>query len=397
MIVWLPSYPRSGNTLLRTLLKQVFDLGTHSKYNDPSDLGADPRIASAVGHLTYDGSWNDELARMRNSDDLRLVKTHEGPAGDEPAIFIVRHGWSASISNQHYLRDFSKIEAPLPQVIAGTTDGFPSWGRMLDLWDPFNRPHTLLIRYEDLVNAPQEIISAIHSFLNVPVIAEWQNNFEEMRRLNPKFFRSGKVEISEETFGHDNATLFASLHGDWMNRLGYAKDNDPKPILCRMLRSLIECNPAIEETADNLSDHIDTLRGQLDQLATTAQQQTDHIAVLERERDRLAVLTAQYSGDIAHLASTAKAQTDHIAVLEQEHDRLAVLTAQYSGDIAHLASTAKAQIDHIAVLEQERNRLAARETQLTGETAHYLKVMDEQLRYIKILEAERSQASSPKS
>lgn len=443
MIVWLPSYPRSGNTLLRTMLRQVFGLGTNSKYNDSSDLGADPAISSAVGHLSYAGCWEDELSRIRNGSDLRLVKTHEAPEGDEPAIFIVRHGWLACVSNQHYLRDFRGTEAPLADVIAGTIDEFPSWGRMLDLWDPLNRPHTLLIRFEDLVNSPQDVITSLHSFLKVPMIAEWKNNFAELQRLNSKFFRAGKVDMTEESFGHENAALFASLHGDWMHRLGYAKNGGARPALCGRLRSLIECNSAIgalattakqqaeyiavlekersrltteSETAradatsarSESQRHIDAIKAQLDQLAATSHEQAALIAILQRERDRMASESESARADatsarsenqrhidslkaqLDRLATASQQQTDHIAVLEAERDRLGSREQQLMQETEHLASTTQRQADHIAVLEAERDRLESREKQLMQETAHYLRVMDEQHRYIKTLESERN-------
>jgi len=381
MIIWLPSYPRSGNTLLRTLLRQVFKLETYSKYNDQADLGADNRIASAVGHQRYEGSWANEFQRMRSSAKLHLVKTHEGPESDDRAIFIVRHGWSACISNQHYLRDFSKIEAPLSHVIAGIAGTFPSWGRMLDLWDPPNRPKTLLVRYEDIIESPQTIISELHAFLGVPVHAEWQNNFAAMQKLDPQFFRSGQTKIEEATFGPENAALFDSLHGDWMQRFGYTQGKFHSAGTCKSLRTFVECNPSALK------------------LAAIAREQAEYIKVLETER---ASLSAQQhinslKAQLDQLAAAAQQQFAHISVLEKERDRLAALVTQYSGDIAGLSSTAKTQTDYISVLEKERDRLAARETQLSGETAHYLKVMDEQLRYIQILETVRNQTASTKS
>lgn len=48
MIIWLASYPRSGNILLRIILKSVFGKETYSKYNDLKDIGANQKIMELV-------------------------------------------------------------------------------------------------------------------------------------------------------------------------------------------------------------------------------------------------------------------------------------------------------------------------------------------------------------
>lgn len=55
MIVWLASYPRSGNTYLRMLLHQLHGLKTYSVYDDPL-LELLDGSAEAVGHEKLPGS-----------------------------------------------------------------------------------------------------------------------------------------------------------------------------------------------------------------------------------------------------------------------------------------------------------------------------------------------------
>lgn len=50
MIVWLASYPRSGNTFLRVLFRHVFGIETYSVYNDLLDIGSDGDISAVTGH-----------------------------------------------------------------------------------------------------------------------------------------------------------------------------------------------------------------------------------------------------------------------------------------------------------------------------------------------------------
>ena len=50
-IIWLASYPRSGNTLLRTVLWHCFGLRSASLY--PEDLGGNAALKSYIGHVDH--------------------------------------------------------------------------------------------------------------------------------------------------------------------------------------------------------------------------------------------------------------------------------------------------------------------------------------------------------
>jgi hypothetical protein len=51
MLVWLASYPRSGNTLLRAVLKECLGLSTFSLHDDGDRrVFATPSLCEAVGH-----------------------------------------------------------------------------------------------------------------------------------------------------------------------------------------------------------------------------------------------------------------------------------------------------------------------------------------------------------
>lgn len=87
MILWLASYPRSGNTYLRMLLHTVFDLNTYSLYGDGADIGADPVTADTVGHASLPPEWS--IAQARSDRALWPVKTHGHPLDAEKAIYVI--------------------------------------------------------------------------------------------------------------------------------------------------------------------------------------------------------------------------------------------------------------------------------------------------------------------
>jgi hypothetical protein len=97
MIIWLASYPRSGNTLLRQIFWQVFDHPTYSDSNDPKDLGIHEAGATLVGHRNYTPPWSDFYSAARKASTLNLVKTHHPPRDAGKTIYIVRDGRAALV------------------------------------------------------------------------------------------------------------------------------------------------------------------------------------------------------------------------------------------------------------------------------------------------------------
>ncbi len=223
MIIWIASYPRSGNTLVRIILNSVFGYGTYSKYNDPADIGADRKMMELVGHKMLDSNWDDAYRKMKQSDRLYFVKTHNYPEDDSKAIYVARDGRCSIVSYWHYLIDFGK-EHPLSDFIKGTV-GFGSWSEHLNAWDPFNRNNTLLIKYEDLLTNPINEIDKIAKFTDLCVVKEWKNDFRSFQKINPRFFRQGDMAKGISEIKGDDFNLFWSLHGNWMEKTGYSEKN----------------------------------------------------------------------------------------------------------------------------------------------------------------------------
>lgn len=222
MIIWLASYPRSGNTLLRIILKSVFQQRTFSKYNDVNDIGADARTAEEVGHLGLTAAWDEAYKTMLAGEHLHLVKTHDAPEDSGKAIYVVRDGRSTCRSFHHYMKDFPflAMEYTVRDVVAGFTP-FGSWGNHLETWQPLQRPDTLLVKYEDLVGNPSIEIQRIASFTGLTPLADWHNNFEQLHELNPRFFRAGALNDPASALEPEDDDIFWAQHGDWMRRLDY--------------------------------------------------------------------------------------------------------------------------------------------------------------------------------
>lgn len=156
--IWLASFPRSGNTFLRTILWHCFRLKSGSVY--PNDLGGNKELEKYVGHIEQ-GPLG-EISFDKNC--IPLVKTHELPTDYNPAIYVVRDGRAACISLWHFYHE----SIPLSAVIEGQ-HRFGKWSDHVHAWNPHKRPNTLLLKYEEMRSDLPVTLKKISKFLKTKV------------------------------------------------------------------------------------------------------------------------------------------------------------------------------------------------------------------------------------
>ena len=234
MIVWLASYPRSGNTFVRILLRQGFGLKTYSLHQgDDKDFG-DEKLSDIVGHTTA-APEHDLVSEARASSELYVIKTHQPPLTDDPAIYIVRDGRSATVSYFHYVNEGKEFKIPMEAMIDGN-DFSGSWSGHYAAWEPLKRPNTLLLRYEEITRDPETAIEVIGEFLKLKGEKTVPKTFSDLQQTAPKFFRAGSDEknIAEMT---PYLGRFAAHHGRLMVELGYMRDDEVRAHLDEYVKS----------------------------------------------------------------------------------------------------------------------------------------------------------------
>lgn len=197
--IWLASWPRCGNTLLRQILYYCFGIKS-------------------------DTAYENERKFEFSSDTCTLVKTHNKPSNNWPAIYVVRDGREACVSYMHYMRqaDPDKRGPPLRWVIEGHPSvWFGTWSQHLSLWHPLTRPNTLLLTYEGMVAAPSYAVKRIAEFLNAEPIGSDLPTFASLHATLPTFFRSGTNETWRDEMTGSDLDLFWELHGEAMGEYGY--------------------------------------------------------------------------------------------------------------------------------------------------------------------------------
>lgn len=232
MIVWLASYPRSGNTYFRVLLKQCFGISTYSAYDD-TPLAEKPQVRDMVGHTARINS----IQAMSGQDEVFFVKTHDLPSDSSPAIYLVRDGRDALISYAHYIESFENHSDDLTQSdnlhfilhdLILYNASFGGWGPNVLAWT--QRSHrTAIIKFEDLVSSPEpsfvveKALSDVGYTINLSEAQNGAPSFKELHQQMPNFFREGKIGTWRNEFPADLHDLFWEKHGNAMQKLGYVK------------------------------------------------------------------------------------------------------------------------------------------------------------------------------
>ena len=224
MIIWLASYPRSGNTYIRTILKHAFSMNTYSIYGDKFDIGADRDTAEIVGHSELPENFDYQEARK--SKDPFFIKTHElysDKYKDDKFIYLVRDGREATVSLFYYLRKYTNINYSFLEIMNGFPQFAESWSEHVSSWKPKNKENALLIKFEEAVSEPKNIIDRIQSFLNLDLIGLDVPSFEKLNSTNPKFFRSGKKDSYLAELSEYERKYFWLINGRVMEDYGYTE------------------------------------------------------------------------------------------------------------------------------------------------------------------------------
>tara|TARA_B110000037_G_scaffold97709_1_gene114556 strand:+ start:5623 stop:6264 length:642 start_codon:yes stop_codon:yes gene_type:complete len=176
--IYLASYPRSGNTLFRLVLKECFNLETDTIYKNEGDL------QNSVGLGLTNASY--------------FVKTHEPEEDRSKTIYLVRNPIDAIVSYAHYYKREKSLDTNirtliLKLVIQGKGNPFTGWGNHVSHWTNDPPKDLLVIKFEDLKSSPIEVVNSALKFHNLhnsipsnafPPFSYWHDKY-------PEFFRQG--------------------------------------------------------------------------------------------------------------------------------------------------------------------------------------------------------------
>ena len=218
MLVWLASYPRSGNSLALTTLHYAFG----------AKVGADTgpeRPAWLPVRLVRD------LDVAREDPEPVFVKTHGRPIDDRPAIYLLRDGRDAIASYARWLKPRDEYaDSPVGRIARMLVDGIDAgsrprtWAESVELWTP--RKRTAVVRFETLVADPVRALRCALDSLQIPYrqTAETVPSFEELRSSSPRVFRRGQTGNWRDELPPRLEERFWRSQGATMLAVGYTRD-----------------------------------------------------------------------------------------------------------------------------------------------------------------------------
>jgi len=270
-IVWLASYPKSGNTWMRAFLANLI-----ANRNDPVPLNelarycedeARPEFFSALAGRPSTELTLDEIIALRpqvhaaiaaNARGTRFVKTHNyagsidghplhNPAVTAGAIYVVRNPLDVAVSMTHHfgLSVDAAIERLANEQVATQNDELfvtqilASWSLHVKGWAELASERILVLRYEDLIEKPAKqfakaarligfgqdrarIERAVRhaAFQNLSAM-EKKHGFLEVSEKAPRFFREGRMNQWRDVLKREQVQRVVDAHREQMLRFDY--------------------------------------------------------------------------------------------------------------------------------------------------------------------------------
>lgn len=260
-MIWLASFPRSGNTFFRNVLHEVYGIKSSTYHQDP--------------------------ARPADADfaNFPVVKTHLLPGRlpaelrDHPAVYLIRDGRDALVSIAHHRKD---IVAPgtdfynnlLEAILAQNGSFFGGWSENVRQW---TARAAVVIRFEDLIADPIREVEKLRKIMDLPSPDVTKlPTFQSLREGRPaygggkgddfnpdrlkKHFRSGKTGGWKTEVPPELLRLLLRLHGPTLHEFSYSIPEPPPQPASTHRRVLIEASKLFTADNDGVKRYLTGLR-----------------------------------------------------------------------------------------------------------------------------------------
>lgn len=277
-ILWIASYPKSGNTWTRVFLHNLFNIlegkpaeQDINKLNEYTswDLAAqsyEEILGKPVSQATH---AEIAAARLRvqetvanKTNGLTLTKTHHALLEDcgvptinfavtSGAVYLVRNPLDVAVSFAAHLN--TDVDTAIDQMC---TEGletimndervyevYGSWSQHVESWTRNPNRALHVMRYEDMLEAPLKTFSKLAAHLLLRPTAqqlsdaisnssfeklagqELQSGFAEKPDAAERFFRAGKSGQWRKTLTRRQVRNIVTKHHVQMRRFGYLSDD----------------------------------------------------------------------------------------------------------------------------------------------------------------------------
>lgn len=206
-VVYLATYPRSGNHWMRYMIEEVTGIATSSIYCDP-----DPQ------HLSFPYPWEGYLClggyegnrRPPKEGDIVVLKTHQpfvkyDSENQAPKVVrIIRHPVDSIYSFYVWVCEHANGEITLPIPNDFFESAVKSWKIFQEYYNSL--PSVLTFRFEDLLEAPFENLSNTIHFIGYPATDD-----DIQRAINRYPPKSSPLKYAEHFTSDQLAEIRAEL------------------------------------------------------------------------------------------------------------------------------------------------------------------------------------------
>ncbi|UUX49926.1 sulfotransferase domain-containing protein [Nisaea acidiphila] len=270
-IIWLASYPKSGNTWMRAFLANYFlDRDEPVRLSELNEFTLSDTIPSFYAkaackpaeQITLEESVAIRPAVQRlmaaSKPNDHFVKTHSQPSFPngavliDPAIslgavYITRdpldlvHSYAThfGVSLDLAIRDMGDIQNTTVSPREQIASYLGSWSGHVTNWTDAGKLPVCVVRYEDLLETPDATFGAVLKTLRIPIddarvkraVAhasfkslanlEEQDGFAERSPHTERFFRSGRAGDGASKLSKRQIKQLVRDHGAVMERFGY--------------------------------------------------------------------------------------------------------------------------------------------------------------------------------
>lgn len=272
MIVYIASYPRSGNFWLQNLFGNQFrrlSTNIHEMSNDAyhrftnfakryygievlsfenANTAQTKQLSSwivrykhpeetAICKAILPGCLGlleniDVRSYLANDKDHYILKTHLPPYSDylegEYVLQIVRNPGACLWSYYNFKRDnLNRMDDNLAQIIKGDQD-YGNWSIYYSNWMAAAKkimPNYMLVRYEDIFNRELEICKKLEPFVGLSLESDALRSFDYYHKIRPSLTREGKADGWETNYSRKQLKELWKTHNKVMELYGYPEPN----------------------------------------------------------------------------------------------------------------------------------------------------------------------------
>ena len=268
MIIWLASYPKSGNTWVRSFLTNYFSGSSEFNFTQLDKIRRFPtpelmdQLKINIHNLSEIASnWINMQEFINLKNDTTYLKTHNAMCtvnnysftnkkNTIGFIYLVRDPRDVILSYSHHLE--KSIEFTLKIMIdksarekmdnKGNDESIlGSWSENYKSWRDYNSVKKIIIKYEDLIQNPYETFFKIINYLNgingLPIDEGMikksieNTSFKNLQNLEKKygfpekdhgvFFRKGKSKEWKNDLDKKIIFKIEQAFNEEMKELGY--------------------------------------------------------------------------------------------------------------------------------------------------------------------------------